>query len=131
MRDKILDFLAAQDLGTFTLSTQMPYDSSGIALYLKNTKTVYVNKDQVQTTEFMGILGADSIDMDINTVTIFVACDAKVIPADYDQIVSTIKSAKALYSTNGFFKREVDVKTDYVNDLLTTEVEIRYYKLAN
>lgn len=131
MRAQILEYLAAQDLGTFTLSQQLPYDSSGSPLYIRNVKSIYVGQDQVSTELFIGILGADSIDMDVYTVTVYLACDAKTIPLDLDTVINTIKSSKALYASNGFFKREVDVSTDYLNDLLTTEVEIRYYKLAN
>lgn len=129
MRDQVLTYLGGENLGGYSLSQQLPYDSSGIAMYVKNTKVVYVGLDQNKQEVFIGLLGSKSIDQEETSVTIFVANDAKTIPSDYASLVTTIRAAQDLYSANGFFRRELSTETEFENDLMITKVELRFYKL--
>lgn len=131
MRDQVLTYLGSENLGSFSLTQNLPYDNSGIALYLKNPKSVYVGKDQETTEIFIGILGSDSIDMQIDSVTVYFTNDAKTLPSDYYDVINTIKAAKSLYASNGYFKRDVQLDTEFENDLITTIIELKYYKLIS
>lgn len=129
MRDQVLAYLDGLDLGTFAMSQELPFDNAGTALYLKNPKRVYVNVDQNATEVFLGLMGQNSIDMDVVSVIVYFANDAKNLPADYSDTVNAVVGAKSLYATNGFFKRDYLTSTEYDNDLMVTTIELRFYKL--
>lgn len=129
MRDQVLAYLDGLDLGTFAMSQELPFDNAGTALYLKNPKRVYVNVDQNATEVFLGLMGQNSIDMDVVSVIVYFANDAKNLPADYSDTVNAVVGAKSLYAANGFFKRDYLTSTDYENDLMVTTIELRFYKL--
>jgi hypothetical protein len=92
---------------------------------------VYVGEDQETTEVFIGIMGSDSIDMQIDSVTVYFANDAKTQPADYADVVNVIKSAKSLYAANGYFKRDVQLKSEFEADIMVTVIELRFSKLIS
>lgn len=129
MRDQILTYLGTQDLGSYGLSQELPFSNSGVELYVKNPKKLYVDEDQVETEVFMLVMNGSNIDTEITSVTVYFTNDAKTQPSDYDAVVSTVKAAQDLYIANGYSKRDVNVGTEYTNDLMTTRITIRFYKL--
>ena len=129
MRDEILTYLDSQDLGSYALSQELPFSSSDIELYIKNPKRIYVDKDQVTEEVFIALLDSISIDQEVTSVTIYFSNDAKTLPSDYDAVVDVVRSAKELYIANGFFKRDVQIDTEYINDLMVTKIDIRFIKL--
>lgn len=129
MRDQVLAYLDGLDLGTFAMSQELPFDNAGTTLYLKNPKRVYVDLDQNTTEVFIGVMGNNSIDMDVVSVIVYFANDAKNLPADYSDTVNAVVGAKSLYAANGFFKRDYLTSTKYENDLMVTIIELRFYKL--
>lgn len=130
MRDQVVNYLDSQSLGSFGLSQELPFDANDTPLYLKNVKRIYVNKEQTSTEQFIGTMSGP-IDQEIVSVLIYVVTDAKNLPADYQTVLLTIKSAQSLYNINdnGFYKRDVSSETEYKSDLMITTVELRFYKI--
>ena len=67
MRQEIIDYLGTLNLGSFTLSQEMPWISSDQPLYQKNLKKIYVDKTQFSTEfhmkfrQFLGVANTSKL----------------------------------------------------------------------
>lgn len=124
-----LDSLSKVQLGTFTLSPTLPYSASGIPLYLKNFKTIYVDTDQTaQDDGLFALDGSGTVD-ETTTVRVFFVIDAKQLPSNYESLVELIKDARLTADISGVSSRLVQVDTAYQDDSLTTTFEFSFRKL--
>lgn len=131
MRTDVLDYLQTLNLGTFIVSTELPFSESGTPLYIKNLKKVYVDVDQITVDPVIRTLSGLNITRDTVAVKVYFANDAKSIPPNYDEVVSNLRTAKdILATTGGFTGREVSVSTEFQADRLITEIELRFIKLT-
>jgi hypothetical protein len=130
MRDDILTYLKTQSLGSLSISDNLPFDDSGVPLYLKNAKKVYVNADQVTSEPIVQTLGGVNINNEATSVDIYFAVDAKTLITNYNTIVTTIKEVKDNVSIDAVHTRTAEVATEYVNDLLITTITITLTKIA-
>lgn len=129
MRQTIIDYINTLSLGGFILSQELPWEDSGTALYLKNPKRIYVD-NTVYSTEPLIQTFDRSIDSDISTVRLYFSADAKQLPSNYDSVISDLRSVNDINLTDGTYRREVGVSTNFENDLLVTELEYRFTKLT-
>ena len=130
MRTEVLDYIKTLDLGGFNLSTQAPYDENNQPLYIKNPKTVYVNFPQTDTDPFIQTLNGTTISNETKSISVYLSTDAKLIPSNYESVINRIKGAKDLTTIEGINRREVQVSTEYEDDLIVTTVELRYINIA-
>jgi hypothetical protein len=131
MRASVIDYLQTLSLGSFIVSSELPFSESGVPLYIKNLKKIYVDVDQSTSESLIRTLSGVNITRDTITVVVYFANDAKTIPPNYDDVVELIRTAKdILPTTSGFTSREVDVSTSFDTDKLVTEIELRYIKLT-
>ena len=131
MRQDIIDFINTLGLGSFVLTQELPWNESGAPLYLKNPKRIYVDVTRYNTEPLIQTLVGININTDISTVGLYFSADAKQLPANYDTVVSELRQAKDItLSTQGNFRRECDVTTEFQNDLLVTQLEYRFTKLS-
>jgi hypothetical protein len=130
MRTQILAYLKTQNLGTLAISNDLPFDDSGVALYTKNVKKVYVDQQQVSNEPVLQTLGGVNINNQAASVTIYFAIDAKNLVPNYDTIVSTLQAVKDNVSIPNVHTRSADVSTEYVDDLLITTTTITLTKIA-
>jgi hypothetical protein len=130
MRQEVIDYVSSLPLGSFLLTTELPWDSDGSALYLKNPKKVYVDMTEYVNEPIITTLNGLSINNESQIVRIYFACDAKQLPSDYEQVVQDIKTVKGITTVAGVNNRSVNITTEFVNDLLATEMEVRFTKLS-
>jgi len=130
MRQQVLDYIRTLNLGGFRLSNEAPYDSSGVELYVKNPKTIYVNFAQTTSDPFIQTLDGTNISNETTTVSVYFSADAKLIPSNYDTVIQQLKGAKNITTISGVNRREVDVSTEYVDDLVVSTIDIRYITLT-
>ena len=130
MRQAIYDHIDSLTLGSFNLSTELPWTSSGTALYLKNLKRIYVDVDQITEELSIAALNGLIINDETTTVRVFFACDAKQLPSNYETVVSGIRTAKSTASITGVSRRECDVSTSFEEDIVVTEFEFRFIKIT-
>ena len=130
MRTAVIDYVQGLNLGTFTVSTELPYTESGQALYVKNPKRIYVDEEQIVSEPLVQALDGLSVVNEESTVTIYFSVDSKLVPANYDSVVTALKGAKNITTIDGVFRRELDVSTGYDGDLLITELAIRFNKIT-
>jgi hypothetical protein len=129
MRQEVIDYCQTISLGGFTVSSEIPFDDSGTPLYLKNVKRIYVDLPQYVTDRFLTALDGLSISNELTTVRLYFSADAKSLPANYDALVSDLRLARNI-TLDGVYRREVDVSTDFEQDMLVTELELKFTKLT-
>lgn len=129
MRTEILEYCQALNLGTVTVSTELPWTDNNVPLYLKNLKKIYVDIDNVEIEPFIQALNGLNITNEITSVRLYFACDAKVLLPNYDDIVTELKGVKNVTTITGVQRRECVITTSTENDVLVTELEYRFTKL--
>lgn len=130
MRTEILDYLKGLKLKNFNVSDELPFSNSGTAMYLKNPKRIYTDLEQVTGEPFILLFGDYNVDSEVHSVRLYFSTDAKQLPSDYSQVVSDIRLAKNVTTSERFFRREVTNSTTFENDLMITEFEFRFTKLT-
>lgn len=128
MRNELLTFIQGLNLGTVTVSTELPWVDNTVPLYLKNLKKVYVDMDNVTVDPVIQALNGFSLSNEITSVRIYFANDAKVLLPNYSEVVTTLKTAKDITTIDGLHRRECLVTTSVENDVLVTELEYRFTK---
>ena len=130
MRQAIYDHIDGLTLGSFNLSSELPWSTGGTSLYLKNLKRIYVDADQVTEDLSIAALNGLIINNETTVVRVFFACDAKQLPSNYETVVSGIRTAKSTASIEGVSRRECDVTTSFEEDIVVTEFEFRFIKIT-
>ncbi len=129
MRDEILSYVQGLNLGAVTVSSELPWTDNAVPLYLKNLKKVYIAIDNIEIEPFIQALNGLNISNEITSVTLYFACDAKVLLPNYSDIVSELRSAKDISTIAAVNRRECLVNTSIEKDVLITELEYRFTKL--
>lgn len=130
MRQEVLNYIQSLNLGTFIVSSELPWDENGTSLYIKNLKKIYVDVTGYNVEPLITALNGLNITRDIQSVRIYFANDAKILPPNYDEVVQQIQTAKNINNTAGFNSRECQVQTSFDADRLVTEIELRFIKLT-
>lgn len=131
-RQAIIDGISALSLGTFAVSSELPWDAAGTPLYQKNYKVFYVDEpDSEETAVFNTLCGGSMPNLSDKTTTIsvFVTVDAKNRPANYDSLVNSVQAVKNSTEIENVRSREVDVITTFNADALLTEFVFRFTEL--
>ena len=130
MRDQVIEYLKRQNLGGLALSTDLPFQDSGMPLYQQNPKTIYVDTAETAVDPIIQTLGARTISNEIPTISVFFTVDAKTVLPSYDQTVQTVRSTRNAIAIPGIARREDTVETEYETDLLITQINIILTRLA-
>jgi hypothetical protein len=129
MRSDILDYLAQNKVTGYSVTQELPWDSSGAALYLKNFKKIYVDQDQVVQEPLIDVLNGGGIINQDTTVAVYVTTDAKNAPSNLATLVSTIQNARLDPAVTGVTQRATQVSTEFVGDAQVTTFEISFRQL--
>lgn len=129
MRTELYDYIDGISKGTFSLTNELPWSSSGQPLYMNNYKRIYVDRDQYTTEAVIAMMNGLTIDNEITTVRVYFTTDAKQLPSNYEALVALIRDGKDIASANDYFKRECDVTTSFDADAMVTEFEFRFTKI--
>lgn len=129
MRDEILEFCQTLNLGTVTVSSELPWTDNNVPLYLKNLKKVYVDVDNITIEPFITALNGLNISNEVTSVRLYFANDAKVLLPNYSEVVQNLREAKDITTIDGVNRRDCTVTTSIENDVLVTELEFRFTKL--
>lgn len=129
MRSQVLDYLDANKVTGYTVTQELPWDSSGAPLYLKNFKRIYVDRDQVVQEPLIDTLDGNGIVNEITTVRVYVTTDAKTVPSNLDTLVSTIKAARLTSDIQGVTQRLTQIETDFVGDAVVTQFDLSWRQL--
>ena len=108
----------------FRVSTELPWSQGDNPLYLKNLKTIYVDKPEQISSSLIDTLDYRGVDQIDQTLEVFLAVDAKNPPTQLDSAVSTILSAKDYTGVTNFIN-ESDYTVEINNDIITYTFEFR------
>jgi hypothetical protein len=129
MRDLILAWLTDNAVTGYTVTTELPWDSSGQPLYLNNMKRIYVDQPQTGQEPLIDVLNGSGVVNENTTVTIYLATDAKKLPANYDTVTAMIKSTRLDPAVTGVTQRATQVSTEFIADVLVAQFDINFRKL--
>tara|TARA_R110002073_G_scaffold40387_2_gene114456 strand:+ start:418 stop:813 length:396 start_codon:yes stop_codon:yes gene_type:complete len=111
----------------FSVSSELPFNSAGDALYLKNMKTVYLDEDQLDITQHVPVLNANKIMQTETTVNGYLVTDAKNQPSDIDTVIANVLVARTaitnIIDTNSSVETEID------DDRITYTFEYNFLKI--
>jgi hypothetical protein len=126
MRTELLSAIttAISTVTQFAVSTELPWEQNGTALFRKNLKRVYVDQTiQNQSTLIPTLNGGDVYQNDLITM-VYVACDAKNPPSQLDLLITKILNAKDSTGVVNF-GTESDYTVDKQEDVLIYTFEFR------
>ena len=130
MREDLITYVKSLSLGSFTVSEELPRDESGLALYLKNPKKLYVDIGQVEATPLIQTLSGFDVHTESTTVSVYFTADAKTLPANYSSLTQSLRLGKDIQQAKGFNNRSVDVQTEYDADMLITRIDYTFSKIT-
>lgn len=129
MRTEIIDYFKSNKVSGYTLTEELPWDSSGNPLYLKNFKYIYVDSDQVAQEPLIDVLNGAGIVNQTTTVRAYITTDAKNQPSNYATMVSTFMNARLDTDIAGVTQRATQVSTEFVGDAQVTQFEFSFREL--
>lgn len=125
MRSDVVTAIKNLALTGYTVSSELPFDESGVGLYLKNQKTIFVDREATEVQPLILTLNSADISNETTSVRAYFTIDAKNIPANYDATITSLRSVKTAIARAGSNNREAFVSTRYEGDLLVVELEYR------
>ena len=78
MRTQVIDKIKALALNGVSLSSELPFEESGVAQHIKNPKTIYVDRTQFESVPIVQALNGLNINNTTTTVSVYLAVDAKI-----------------------------------------------------
>jgi hypothetical protein len=129
MRTEILDYFKANKVNGYTLTQELPWDTQGNPLYLKNFKYIYVDSDQIAQEPLIDVLNGTGIVNEITTVRTYITTDAKNQPSNYATMVSTFMNARLDTDITGVTQRATQVSTEFIGDAQVTQFEFSFREL--
>jgi len=129
MRTEIIDYIKGLKLGSYKITDDLPRIESGIPLHLRTPKTIYLNSNEFNEQPLISTLGGCDIHTFTTSVTLTFSNDAKRPPANYDELVGLLISAKNVNTTAGYNSREATVTTSIENDMLVTQIDYAFVKI--
>ena len=131
MRAELLSFLTtATSTATIKTVSELPWNTAGEPLYLKNMKKFYLDQEQIAQTTLIPVL--DSVDVMQNDLTVrgYFAVDAKNQPSGLSTALTTLLSAISRTGITNF-GTEADYTTEIQDDVLVYTVEYRMNTTTN
>lgn len=129
MRQELIKSIKSLAPNTVRISEELPYLESGVELFLKNPKTIYVGEQQIDTDPVFLTLDGLNISNQINSIRIYFTTDAKNPIFGYSDLVRNLHSLKDTIDLEGSHTRQALVETRTEGDLLVTEIEYRLIRL--
>lgn len=130
MRQEVLDYINSLPLGGYLSTEEIPWTDNGTPLYIKNLKKIYVDNPEYVTEPLYNTFGSLRINQETTSIRIYLANDAKTIPSNYDTLISDLKEVKNITTIDGLHRREIDVNVTYQNDIMVSELEVRFIKIS-
>lgn len=130
MREEFIELLKKLDIVSYKVSEELPFSNSNIPMYIKNVKYIYVDNEISTIETLIPIMSGVNVEVDIQTIRIYLSNDAKKLPPDYNTLVSLIKNTKEDITGN-YYKRDCVIENNYENDISVTTFEFKFYKIKD
>jgi hypothetical protein len=130
MRSELLSYFNGLTLGSFAVSSELPWNESDTPLYVKNAKRIYVDRPQKTVDPLIQALDGLTINNEVTSVRVYFTTDAKQLPPNYESLLENLKNGKNITTIEGVNTRQCDVETNFENDLMITQLEFRFTKIT-
>jgi hypothetical protein len=126
MRTQLLSYLTtATSTATVKTVSELPWNTAGEPLYLKNMKKFYLDEEQIEQSILIPTLtGQTDVMSNLIRVRGYFAVDAKNQPAGLSTAITTILGAKDRTGVANF-GTESDYTTEIQDDVIIYTVEYR------
>jgi hypothetical protein len=106
-----------------SVSTELPYESSGVTLFDKNRNVIYVDDEEEDVTELYRTLDSGVVNETATLVSGYFTADAKNLSTDMNTVIT-----QCLLARNGVTAsdREADVTNEIDGDVITYTLEYRF-----
>lgn len=129
MRTELVNYIKGLKLKNLNVSDELPFSNSGIPLFMKNAKRIYIDLEEIASEPLINTFDYP-IDVEVHTVKLYFTTDAKQLLSDYSNVISSIRAGKDVATELNYHKRDVSNSVSYENDMIVTEVEFRFTKLT-
>lgn len=108
----------------FRVSSELPFDSSGNPLYIKNKRTVYVDDVSENKIQLYRTLDQGSVYQTDSVFNAFLVVDAKNQPNNIESVISAILDARTVVT--GTQLNESSVSSEIEDDYITYTFEYNF-----
>ena len=108
----------------FSASSELPFVAGGTPLHIKNMKTLYLDEQQDEISDFILTLDKRDIDQTETTMRVYVAVDAKNKPSQTDSMLSAIQAARSVIAP--VVGSDATLTTEIQDDIIVYSVEYRF-----
>lgn len=125
-RDTLLTRIATvlNSYSQFGHSSELPFVAGNTPLYIKNMKTVYLDEEQVEVSEFIPTLDNRTIFQSVTIIRAYVTVDAKNKPSQTDNMLAAIEAAKSIITP--VVNVETAQTTEIQDDIIIYSIEYRF-----
>lgn len=118
MRSTLLTQITTNLTGSSVkVSSELPFENSGIPLYTKNKKLFYLDEENIETVTLYKTVDGTQIDQTQTTIEGYLCVDAKNPLTDIGTIISNLISAKS--SIANTVEADCEYSTEIEGDDLT------------
>jgi hypothetical protein len=110
----------------FRVSSELPFESGGNSLFLKNKRTIYVDDLSEEQIQLYRTLNQKTVYQTETIVQAFLTVDAKNQPSDLDNVIQAILNAKSVVTETQ--SNEAIVASDIEDDYITYTFEYTILK---
>lgn len=129
MRQELLTYLKANVASTFKVSDELPWSTSGMSLYNKNFKCIYLDQEQEELVDLIPSIGG-AVQNRIVRVNGYLTVDAKNAATQIDSVITTIRTAtNSAQGLSDFYTKTFNLNTELADDKITYSFEYVYTKL--
>lgn len=125
MRSELLAYLIpATAASVIKTVAELPWNTAGEPLYLKNMKKFYLDEEQVEQTTLIPVITGSDVYQTNLIVRGYFSVDAKNQPAGLSSAITTILGARDSTGVTNF-GAEADYTTEIQDDVIVYTVEFR------
>lgn len=129
MRSTLLTQITTNLTGSSVkVSSELPFENSGIPLYTKNKKLFYLDEENIETVTLYKTVDGTQIDQTQTTIEGYLCVDAKNPLTDIGTIISNLISAKS--SIANTVEADCEYSTEIEGDDLTYIFEYSFVTVS-
>jgi|TARA_R110000803_G_scaffold36651_2_gene78765 hypothetical protein len=110
----------------FRVSSELPFESGGNSLFLKNKRTIYVDDLSEEQIQLYRTVDQGTVYQTETIVQAFLTVDAKNQPSDIEDVIQAILNAKSVVTETQ--SNEAIVASDIEDDYITYTFEYTILK---
>jgi len=109
---------------SYSISSELPFESGGIPLYTKNLNTVYVDQQEIAVEELYDTLDGTDIYETTTTINAYLAVDAKNQTSDIDTVIANLLISRN--AITGTVENTSNYETEIIDDVITYTFEYNF-----